>query len=269
MQNFYYELTVTPASHPEIFEELLLELTQSAVEERKDTLIARSETSLEDVRWAIETFSKKAGIPVTVTLEKRENVDWIERYKNSIRPIEVGSFYVRPEWEASKPGKTDIIINPALAFGSGHHETTYSCLQAIERYVKEGDTLLDVGCGSGILSIAAAKRGAIVDLCDTDEIATESARENFSLNDVRFSECWTGSAARAKRQYDVVIANIIADVILMIQRDLKKAVEPGGLLILSGIIDKYFTKIEEKFNDFETVENIKREEWHTFVLKKR
>ncbi len=269
MQNHYYELTVTPDSHPEIFEELLLELTQNAIEERSGSLIARSETPLDDIRWAVETFAQKAAIPVKTVIIKRENVDWIERYKHSIRPIEVGTFYVRPEWEKPKSGKTDIIINPALAFGSGHHETTYSCLRAIAKFVKKGDRVLDVGCGSGILSIAAAKLGAIVDLCDTDEIAIESAKENFKLNKTSFRESWIGSAADAKRTYDIVIANIIADVILMIRRDLQKAVKPGGLLILSGIIDKYFTKIEEKFSDYETVENIKREEWHTFVLRKR
>ncbi len=268
MQRYYYELTVTPSAHRELFAQLLLELTQDAIEERDTSLIVRSEAPLEEVRWAIETFSQKSGIAVEQNLKKRENVDWIERYKRSIRPIEVGSFFIRPEWEPPKPQTTDIIINPALAFGSGHHESTSGCLQAIDRYVTPGMELLDVGCGSGILSIAAAKKGAIVDLCDTDPDATRSARENFALNDVRYRSSWTGSAAQASSSYDLVVANIIADVILMIRNDLKKALRPGGILILSGIIDKYFTKIEEHFSDLERIEHIHQKEWHTFVLRK-
>jgi ribosomal protein L11 methyltransferase len=268
MDEFYYELLITPSSHLALFSDLLFELTHNAIEEKDGTIIIRDAAPLEDILWACEQFSKKLQIPISTSLEKKRNEDWISKYKNSINPIEVGSFYIRPDWVSKKAHLIDIIINPALAFGSGHHETTSSCLIAIDKYVKKNDRLLDVGCGSGILSIAAEKKGAIVDICDTDEVAIESAKENFSLNQATINHAWVGSANQTKERYDVVIANIIADVILIINKDLKSAVKPDGILILSGIIDKYLHKIEDKFSDFKSLENIKKGEWHTLVLQR-
>ena len=269
MQEFYYELRITPASELTLFGELLFEMTQNAIEEKDGTIIIRDSEPLDDILWASEQFSDKLNIPIKTTLEKKKNEDWISKYKNSINPIEVGSFYIRPDWVEQKENLIDIIINPALAFGSGHHETTSSCLIAIDKYTKMHDTLLDVGCGSGILSIAAQKKGAIVDICDTDEVAVESAKENFSLNHAHIHKAWIGSANGAQKEYDIVIANIIADVILIINKDLKIAVKPNGILILSGIIDKYFHKVQEKFSDFTILENIEKGEWHTLVLQRK
>ncbi len=269
MDTFYYELLVTPTSNLPIFSEFLFEITQNAIEEKDGSIIIRDTEPLEDILWACEQFAQKLGVSIQTHLEKKKNEDWISKYKNSITPIEVGSFYIRPDWEEKKEHLLDIIINPALAFGSGHHETTSSCLIAIDKYLQKGDTLLDVGCGSGILSIAAAKKGAVVDICDTDDVAVESAKENFTLNHVTINHDWVGSANHAKKEYDIVIANIIADVILIINKDLKTAVKPNGILILSGIIDKYFHKIEEKFSDFTTLEKIEKGEWHTLVLQRK
>ncbi|HIP02620.1 MAG TPA: 50S ribosomal protein L11 methyltransferase [Campylobacterales bacterium] len=268
MNEFYYELTVTPKNSLEVFSDFLLEITQNALEEKKGSLIVRSEEPLDDILWATEQFAEKLNIQTTTNLEKKKNEDWISKYKNSIQPIEVGSFYIRPEWEEAKENLTNIIINPALAFGSGHHETTYSCLQAIDKYATPNLRLLDVGCGSGILSIAANKKGAIVDICDTDEIATQNAIENFTLNNATINDSWIGSANKTRNEYDIVIANIIADVIIMIEKELKQRVKSGGILILSGIIDKYFNKVVEKFSDFDKTETIKKDEWYTLVLRK-
>jgi ribosomal protein L11 methyltransferase len=269
MDEFYYELLITPTSSLAIFSDFLFEVTQSAIEEKDGSIIIRDTQPLDDILWACEQFSQKLGIAIQSKLEKKKNEDWISKYKNSINPIEVGSFYIRPDWIEKKDNLIDIIINPALAFGSGHHETTSSCLIAIDKYLQKSDTLLDVGCGSGILSIAAAKKGAVVDICDTDEVAVESAKENFMLNDVMINQAWVGSANGVKTTYNFVIANIIADVILIINKDLKTAVKPNGILILSGIIDKYFHKIEEKFSDFTTLEKIEKGEWHTLVLQRK
>ena len=269
MNEFYYELTVTPEKNLEIFSDFLLEVTQSTLEERAGSLIVRSAEPLEDILWVSEQFAQKLQIKIKTSLKKLKNEDWISKYKNSIQPIEVGSFYIRPEWEEKKQNLTNIIINPALAFGSGHHETTYSCLQAIDKYVKKDKTLLDVGCGSGILSIAAQKNRAIVDICDTDEVAVQSAIENFKLNDALINLSWTGSANKTDQVYDIVIANIIADVIIMIEKELKSRVKSGGILILSGIIEKYFDKVVEKFNDFDKIEIIHKDEWYTLVLQKQ
>jgi ribosomal protein L11 methyltransferase len=268
MNKYYYELTIKPENNLEIFSSFLLEITQNAVEERDGSLIIRSEEPLDDILWATKQLAEKLNIKIETNQEKKKNVDWISKYKNSIQPIEVGSFYIHPMWKEAKEHLTNIIINPALAFGSGHHETTYSCLQTIDKYVTSNITLLDVGCGSGILGIAAEKSGAIVDICDTDEIAVKSAQENFRLNSATINQSWIGSANSTQTEYDIVIANIIADVIIMIHKDLKSSVKSGGILILSGIIDKYFNKVVEKFSDFKKIETIQKDEWYTLVLRK-
>jgi len=269
MNGFYHELVVKPEKDIEFFSSLLLELTSDAIEERDKTLIVRSEDELDDIAWALEESAKKLNIKIETSLTKKKNEDWINKYKSSVKPIQISSFYIRPDWEEEKQNLTNIIINPALAFGSGHHESTASCIELIDEFVTEGMKVLDVGTGSGILGIAAAKKGAIVDICDTDELAVESAKENFSLNHTNFNKAWVGSANDAKESYDLVIANIIADIIIMINSDLKKSVKERGNLILSGIIDKYFDKVKKKFSDFELVKHIEKGEWHTLMLKKR
>jgi ribosomal protein L11 methyltransferase len=269
MQEYYYELNVEVQENREIFIDILYELTQDTIEEREKALIIRSQEDLKDISWAIEEFAKKLNTKIKTTLNKLKNEDWVNKYKDSIQPIEVGSFYIRPEWNEPKEGFHDIIINPALAFGSGHHETTSSCLKAIQTYVKENQSLLDVGCGSGILAIAANKLKANVDICDTDPLAIDSAKDNFTLNNAQFNNSWVGSAAKTDQEYDIVIANIIADVLLMIHKDLKVVTKHGGILILSGIIDKYINKIKEKYKDFNIIENITEGEWHTLVLQKQ
>ena len=269
MPEIYYELQVKPKQDLSVFSDLLFELSQNAIEERDGMVILRHTEPLDDILWACETFAKKLNIPIETSLKQHKNEDWINRYKDSIQPIEVGSFYIRPDWVEAKKDCIDIIINPALAFGSGHHETTSSCLIAIDTYLKKDDTLLDVGCGSGILAIAAAKKGASVDICDTDEVAVQSAKENFIDNQTPLHHSWVGSANKAQEQYDIVLANIIADVILIIHKELKNATKPDGILILSGIIEKYYNKVEEKFSDFEVLEHIIKGEWHTLVLQRK
>ena len=269
MQESYYELIITPNRDLKLFCDLAYEITQNTIEESENSLIIRDSEPLDNVQWAIEQFANKLNIPISTQISKKENIDWINQYKNSISPIEVGSFYIRPDWEKKKDDLIDIIINPALAFGSGHHETTASCIQAIDAYIQKDQTLLDVGCGSGILAIAANKKGAICDICDTDEIAIDSAKENFILNSATINNSWVGSVNKSKETYDFVIANIIADIILLINKDLKKAVKSGGLLILSGIIDKYHKDIQNKFQDFDTIQHIIKGEWHTFILKRK
>ncbi len=274
MQKFYYELRVTPHNHYPLYLDLISELTQEALEELDGIIICRSESSLENIKAGIEQFSTQLSIALKSNIEcdieynKKENKDWISKYKNSITPVEAGKFYIHPSWDKSKEDKINIIINPALAFGSGHHETTSSCLELISRYTSQDNTLLDVGCGSGILGIAAAKLGACVDICDTDSISIENSIENFNLNTTSINKSWVGSALLVDTKYDIVVANIVADVLVMISSDLKKSLKDNGILILSGILSKYKDKVLNKFKQYEIKEIIHKGDWITIALIK-
>lgn len=268
MKDYYYELTIQPENSYETFLDLLVALTSSAIEELDGKLISRSETDLSDIEFGILEFAKAVNITCKTTLEKKKNEDWVSKYQESVKSIEVGKFFVRPSWEESKKDKIDIIINPALSFGSGHHETTNTCLEAISKYVNKNDEVIDVGTGSGILAIAASKLGSNVDICDTDEVCIKDSKSNFLLNETNFNNSWVGSTTNINKEYDIVIANIVADVLVMIAKDLKKCLKVNGTLIISGILDKHLNRVLNKFKDLKQVEVIQKNEWVTVVLSK-
>ncbi len=271
MRDKYYELTVTLKDNfVEFLADFIANIAGDGVEIGKGKIIVRSETSVEYIKDAIASLINSLGKPIEVDykIEKKSNEDWILRYQNSIKPIEVGKFYIYPSWYEKKEGKINIKIDPALAFGSGHHATTFSCLEAISKFVKSSDRVLDVGCGSGILGLACKKLGAIVELCDTDPISIDSCAKNFELNNVEYDELWEGSANMAKGEYNTIIANIIADVLKMIDRDLKSVLKKNGILILSGILDKKEKDVTEVYNDLELIERRVKDEWVTLIYKK-
>ncbi len=273
MKDKYFELTVSPSDFKDEILNFLMERFFNGIEESKNGFILRSEESFDELISELneyksaleELFNRKFDLKIE--LEEKSNQDWIKNYQESIQPVEIEEFYIRPSWHPSKDGKIDIVIDPALAFGSGHHETTSSCVKAIKSYVKEGDTLLDVGCGSGILGIVASKLGAKVTACDTDPLAVTSTKENFELNNAQYEKVFQGSANGSDEKFDVVVANIIADILVIISRDLKDRLKDGGILILSGIIDKYKDKVLEKYKDLELLEEIRENEWVTLILK--
>ena len=267
MQEYYYELTIKAETSLNLFMDLISALSDDAVEECENSIIIRSEDDLKEIEIGILDFASAMNLKCEVILKKKKNEDWIKIYQESVKAIEVGKFYIRPSWSPKKDNLIDIIIDPALSFGSGHHETTNACLEAISKYVDDKKSVIDVGCGSGILSIAASKLGASVDICDTDDVCIKDSKVNFSLNNTKYNHAWVGSALKCKKQYDIVIANIVADVLVMINKDLKKCLKPNGILIISGILDKHLTKVLKKFNDLEILETIQQNEWCTLVLK--
>lgn len=273
MNKFYYELIITPNEYYELFLDLADSLVNEAIEELDGSIIVRSENDLVDIKAGVLAFTNELSkafdteIKCKITLEKKENIDWIKAYQDSVQPVEVGEFYIHPSWEEAKSDKKNILIDPALTFGSGHHETTSTCLEMISKYVTKSHSVIDVGCGSGILGIASAKLGASVDICDTDIVAVEDAVKNFEVNGVECHDSWEGSSNKSTKMYDIVIANIVADVLVMINKDLKKVTKNNGIIILSGIMDKHKNKVLKKFQDCELVDEIQKNEWITLVVK--
>ncbi|NPA88450.1 MAG: 50S ribosomal protein L11 methyltransferase [Epsilonproteobacteria bacterium] len=272
MKEIYYEYSIKTDKFKDEIENFLMERFFNGIEEKDNTLILRSEEPLDEIMEQLREYVKaleeifSTRINFEINVEKKSNKDWVKLYQESIKPVEIDEFYIHPSWYPPKEGKINIIIDPALAFGSGHHETTRSCVKALKKYVEKDDTLFDVGCGSGILGIVANKLGAVVDACDTDPLAVESAKENFELNNAKYRKIFQGSAADSNETYDVVVANIIADVLVFIANDLKQRV--NNILILSGIIDKYKDKVLDKYKDFELLEEIRENEWVTLILRK-
>jgi len=275
MQDYYYMLVVKPSAHIELFSDFLVDVIPVGFEEIEDGFIVRSEENLETISWGIEQFAEALQsalgevIDLELILTKEKNTDWIAQYQQGITPIEIDPFYIHPTWEAPKDGMLNIAIDPALAFGTGHHPTTASCLRAVARYVNEGDILMDVGCGSGILAMAALKKGAIVDACDTDPLSVENAIVNAQQNGLSYRRLWEGPVQETNDVYDVIVANIVADVLVFIASDLKKRLRDAGVLILSGIMDKYEDKVLRAYKTYELSERIVENEWVTLVLTKK
>ncbi|EOI5270436.1 50S ribosomal protein L11 methyltransferase [Campylobacter coli] len=278
MQKFYYELFLEiQEQYKNLFLDFVFDLGVEAIEEKGNGIYIRSNENLEDLAWAIEIFAQKLSQKLNLkedillhkTIEKKENKDWVEEYKKGIKPIIIDNIYIHTTWQEEKENYLNIKINPALAFGSGHHESTYCCVKFLQKFAKNNLRALDIGCGSGILAIAMAKLGSKVEICDTDDLAVKSALENAELNNVNFTKAWHGSVDKAEGLYDLVVANIIADVILILENDIKKHLEDNAILILSGILDKYKTRIKEKFQDLELIDEMQINEWCSLVYKNK
>ncbi len=271
MQDTYQELTITvEPQFVELIADYISNIFDDSLEIGDETIIIRSESDLAHVRRSLEELRDTLGegFKIGFNLEEKEAVDWIKKYQNSIEPIEASQFYIYPSWYPPKEGKINITIDPALAFGSGHHATTFSCLEAISEQIKGGERVLDVGCGSGILGLACTKLGARAELCDTDPLSIQSAQENFALNSAQFDQIWEGSANKANGEYDIVLANIIADVLRFIAKDLIAATKPGGALILSGILDTKEPLVRPSYESLTLIERKQKEEWVTLIYKK-
>lgn len=175
--------------------------------------------------------------------------DWATAWKAYFKPIRIGKhFLVKPTWEEAAPGAGDIVLelDPGMAFGTGTHPTTTLCLEVLEEIVRPGMEVFDLGTGSGILAIAAAKLGATVKAVDLDPVAVRVARENVELNGVspRVKVTSGNLGAGLEGQADLVVANIIADVILALLGELGRLLRPGGEFIASGIIEARAAEVE-------------------------
>lgn len=204
--------------------------------------ISPEESPAEAVAFLRERYTAE-GIENEICLDSCVEEDWINNWKQYFKPIPVGQkLLIRPTWEEVQDsgGRTVLDLDPGLAFGTGTHETTRLCMELLEQYVQPGMNVLDVGCGSGILSVAALLLGADKAVgVDIDELAVKTAVENAEINHVE--ERFTGICGNLTDQvtgtYDIVVANIVADVIIMLTKDVEQFMKPDTVYLMSGIID--------------------------------
>lgn len=176
--------------------------------------------------------------------------DWATAWKAYFKPFRIGKhFLVKPTWEEAEPGPEDTVLelDPGMAFGTGTHPTTTLCLEVLGDIVQPGMEVFDLGTGSGILAIAAAKLGATVQAVDLDPVAVRVARENVELNRVssRVRVMSGNLGTGLESQADLVVANIIADVIIELLGELGRLLRPGGEFIASGIIEARAAEVED------------------------
>ena len=205
--------------------------------------ISPEESPLEAVAYLQERLTA-AGIDHEIDQSACIKEEWENNWKQYFHTMEIGdNLVIKPKWESyENPGNRKVLsIEPGLAFGSGTHETTQLCLETLEPYITPDTTVLDIGCGSGILSIAAlllgAKQATAVDI---DALAVKTARENGAENgfvEPTYQVYCGNLADRVTGKFDVVVANIVADIIILFCKDVGAYLKEGGVFITSGIID--------------------------------
>ncbi|WP_294707424.1 50S ribosomal protein L11 methyltransferase [uncultured Fusobacterium sp.] len=236
-------------------------------EKRKKVILERFE----------EVFSDREDIVYTIDFYEYDEEDYQNSWKKYLFTEKVSErFVVKPTWREYEPKEDELIIelDPGRAFGTGSHPTTSLCLKLMEENIKEGDSVIDVGTGSGILMIAADRLGASeVYGTDIDELAVESAKENLELNGISEdrAKVYLGNLVSVVngKKFDVVVANILADVLLILLNDISKVVKKDGLVIFSGIIDEKceLLKREVEALGMEILEVKADKEWRAMLIK--
>lgn len=250
--------------------------------EDHEALLARVHAALEKERQFLDIGSGR------ITKSQTEDVDWMNNWKQFFKSFTVGDILIKPTWEACEDLKANICIeiDPGISFGTGKHETTQLCIRQLEKYAKALDgkdggwKALDVGCGSGILSIVALKLGAAgVTGIDIDENCIVSAQDNMQVNylDPSLWHFYCGNLTddRAVQEqeaggYEIVLANILADIIIPMAGALFSCLKPGGVLITSGIIDFKEQDVAKALESagFELLETNRQGEWVNLTARR-
>lgn len=250
--------------------------------EDHEALLARVHAALEKERQFLDIG------PGRITKSQTEDVDWMNNWKQFFKSFTVGDILIKPTWEACEDHTANLCIeiDPGISFGTGKHETTQLCIRQLEKYAKaldgkgSGWKALDVGCGSGILSIVALKLGAAgVTGIDIDENCIVSAQDNMQVNHLDPSlwhfYCGNLTDDRAVQEqeaggYEIVLANILADIIIPMAGALFSCLKPGGVLITSGIIDFKEQDVAKALESagFELLETNRQGEWVNLTARR-
>jgi ribosomal protein L11 methyltransferase len=244
---------------------------------------ARSEKRIAAIQKYLESLGEIfADLPApALKTETISDPNWGEQWKKYFKPIRVcNNIIVKPTWERYAPSSRDIVIeiDPGMAFGTGQHESTRMCIEALEDVIMKDRSVqnwkvLDVGCGTGILGITAAKLGAQDVICiDIDKKATEIAGENASINLVSDRlHVVSKDAIAINEPRNLIIANLTAKLLLKLRQHLTKLLLPEGYMIISGIVEQDAKEIEDNFSIAPLILSrvIKEKEWVCYVLKKK
>ncbi len=244
----YYEFTIRISDA--FRDSLIRQLTDNGclgMIESDDSLLAYFPSALDvdtikNDLALIQTLLEKAGHRQELAYEYDliPDKDWNETWKKGFQPVDAGKrFTILPPWEKKRKGRINLIIDPGMAFGTGHHETTRSCLLLMENYASKTvrESFLDLGAGTGILAIAARKLGYrhVIGI-DTDLLAVDAARENIVMNNVPDIEIRKERLDELHETFDVIVANLISGVLVLLAPALFPRMNPGGIAILSGIL---------------------------------
>lgn len=243
----------------EIYEDLKYDI-ENILDLTRDEFLSRGLTDADLGSWDFE-------------LEEKQTEDWSQKWKEKWDVTHVtDKIAVVPDWIDYEPKSNEVTIKlePGCAFGTGTHQTTQLCMKALEKYMKQGDRVADIGMGSGILSILAKKLGAsYVYGCDNDETVIEVAKENAAKNNVE-AAFELGTADKVNDKFDFVVANILHFVLAEIMGDLKNIMKSGALMSLSGILDEKKQMVIDAYEKegLVLVEEIKQDQWTSFVVRK-
>lgn len=226
-----------------------------------------------DIAPLSETLNAYLGRDVEMSVEICDSSDWENEWKKYYSPIDIGKFVVVPEWLDGKYDKPKILIDPGMAFGTGLHESTRMCMELLAETNVKGKSVLDVGCGSGILGIAALALGA--EDCffiDIDEQAVRATEANLARNGMKAKTVCGDLAREYSGKADIVLANLTADILLRLRNELPNVMKKDGAVIMSGIINARAKDVLDgyiKTGEFELDGKRAQGEWQAFALRKK
>lgn len=265
------EQEVMEIAHIDLIDEDLLKMNRSR---SKIHIYIDPEDNIDEAVSFLRERLAAAGIGFSIDLSNVHEDDWLNNWRKFFKPMPVGEkLLINPSWfeDTDPKGRAVLNIDPGLAFGTGKHETTRLCMEALERYIAGGERVLDIGCGSGILGIASVLLGAGSAFgVDIDEMAVRTANENAQVNRVadKFTAIAGDLTDKVDGKYDIIVANIVADAIITLSADVSSFMNSDAVYIVSGIIDTRAGDVKNAVESrFEIVEESTLGGWYCFVLR--